>query len=85
MARNTPPPMPSNRGVAFVDKVGGIRNEWLRWLQRTASAISDIYTGGLLFIQPTAPNVDTGQKYQWIQTGLGDSGNDFTFWFEDGE
>jgi hypothetical protein len=23
-------------------------------------------------------------KYLWIQTGLGSSGTDFTFWFEDG-
>lgn len=24
------------------------------------------------------------EKYLWIQTGLGSSGTDFTFWFEDG-
>lgn len=37
-----------------------------------------------LFVQNTAP-VSPPTTYVWIQTGLGTSGTDFTFWFEDGQ
>lgn len=37
------------------------------------------------FVQPTQPDVPPGTKYQWIQTGLGPEGQDFTLWFDDGE
>jgi hypothetical protein len=33
------------------------------------------------YVQPTAPTPPAGQtEYLWVQTGLGVSGNDFTFW-----
>lgn len=33
------------------------------------------------YVQPTAPTPPPGQtSYLWVQTGLGVSGNDFTFW-----
>lgn len=34
------------------------------------------------YVSPTAPAAPVGQKYLWVQTGLGPSGNDFTFWIE---
>lgn len=36
-----------------------------------------------IFIQPTAP-VTALTTYLWVQTGLGTSGEDCTFWIEDG-
>ena len=39
-------------------------------------------TGQPIFISNSAPSASG--KYLWIQTGLGDLGTDFTFWFEDG-
>lgn len=36
-----------------------------------------------LFIGPSAPSSPPA-KYAWIQTGLGDLGDGFTVWFEDG-
>lgn len=39
-------------------------------------------TGQPIFISNTAPS--TTGKYLWIQTGLGDTSSDFTFWIEDG-
>jgi len=35
-----------------------------------------------VFVGPDAPNATTDQ-YLWIQTGLGDSGDCFTVWFND--
>lgn len=35
------------------------------------------------YVSPTQPAGATG-LYLWVQTGLGDSGEDFTFWIEDG-
>jgi hypothetical protein len=33
------------------------------------------------YVQPTAPTPPAGQtEYLWVQTGMGLSGNDFTFW-----
>lgn len=33
------------------------------------------------YVQPTAPTPPVGQtQYLWIQTGMGTSGQDFTFW-----
>jgi hypothetical protein len=33
------------------------------------------------YVQETAPTPPPGQtEYLWVQTGLGVSGNDFTFW-----
>lgn len=33
------------------------------------------------YVQPTAPTPPAGQtNYLWVQTGLGASGQDFTFW-----
>ena len=33
------------------------------------------------YVQPTAPTPPAGQsQYLWIQTGMGASGQDFTFW-----
>lgn len=37
-----------------------------------------------LFVQNTAP-ISPPSTYMWIQTGLGTSGTDFTFWIEDGQ
>ena len=42
------------------------------------------HTNKPIFVQPTAPT-PTGSPYLWIQTGLGPSGTDFTFWIEDGQ
>ncbi len=36
-----------------------------------------------LFIGPDAPETDE-PTYLWVQTGLGDEGDDFTIWIEDG-
>lgn len=36
------------------------------------------------FIQGSAPTVDPGTKYLWIQTGLGVGGDGFSVWFDDG-
>jgi hypothetical protein len=36
-----------------------------------------------LFIQNPAPT-PPGVPYMWVQTGLGTSGTDLTFWIEDG-
>lgn len=38
---------------------------------------------GNLFIQQTAP-VSPPAIYEWIQTGLGNSGHDMMFWVQDG-
>lgn len=32
------------------------------------------------YVSPTAPSAPAGQQYLWVQTGMGASGNDFTFW-----
>jgi len=40
--------------------------------------------GGQAFVQPTAPTGVTG-AFLWVQTGLGDSGDDWTIWIETGE
>jgi hypothetical protein len=40
-------------------------------------------SGAKLFVQPTAPSFGGGEGL-WIQTGMGPTGNDFTFWIEDG-
>lgn len=45
---------------------------------------SSNHTNKPIFVQPTAPT-PTGSPYLWIQTGLGPSGTDFTFWIEDGQ
>lgn len=37
-----------------------------------------------VYIQDTLPLFDR-ETGIWIQTGLGESGNDFTFWFQDGQ
>lgn len=37
-----------------------------------------------LFVQNASP-VSPPSTYLWVQTGLGTSGNDFTFWIEDGQ
>lgn len=37
-----------------------------------------------LAIQPTEPTFPAGQPGLWIQTGLGPTGDDMTFWIEDG-
>lgn len=39
--------------------------------------------GGNVYIQAAAPS-SPPTKYMWIQTGLGASGKDLTFWIEDG-
>jgi hypothetical protein len=39
--------------------------------------------GGQCFVQPTQPVGVTG-LYLWIETGLGDSGEDVSLWIEDG-
>lgn len=36
-----------------------------------------------VYVQSTAP-VNPPATYLWVQTGLGASGNDLTFWVEDG-
>lgn len=38
---------------------------------------------GNLFISDTAPSA-APVKYMWVQTGLGDTGDDWTIWIEDG-
>lgn len=35
------------------------------------------------YVGPTNPGLTEGGM--WVQTGLGDSGNDFTIWIEDGK
>lgn len=35
-----------------------------------------------VFVGPDAPNAQT-QQYLWVQTGLGDTGDCFTVWFND--
>jgi len=37
-----------------------------------------------VFVQNAAPSVTAGTQYIWVQTGLGDSSNEVTFWIEDG-
>lgn len=32
------------------------------------------------YVSDTAPAAPVGQKYLWVQTGLGVGGSDFTFW-----
>lgn len=40
-------------------------------------------TGPGVYVQSTAPAFD-GVPALWVQTGLGSTGKDFTFWIEDG-
>lgn len=37
-----------------------------------------------LFIQNAPPSVELPTTYLWVQTGLGVTGEDMTFWVEDG-
>lgn len=37
-----------------------------------------------MVVSSLAPSFPAGQNGLWIQTGLGPTGDDFTFWFEDG-
>lgn len=43
----------------------------------------DVLPGVPLYIGPTQPTLPAGQKYLWIETGIGD-GSDFSIWFDDG-
>lgn len=42
------------------------------------------FSGASLYIQPDAPQ-GTPLTYLWVQTGLGPTGTDMTFWVEDGQ
>ena len=51
------------------------------WIDSAASGTQNV------FVQPTQPSagqLGTGHPGLWIQTGLGASGSDMTFWVEDG-
>lgn len=36
-----------------------------------------------IYIQPAQPAFGAGEKALWVQTGLGPSGNDVSFWIKD--
>jgi hypothetical protein len=64
------------RAVAFPDKDG------------TLAMLSDIGGSGItgdkpVFVQATPPT-PPGGNYLWVQTGLGPTGDNVTFWIEDG-
>lgn len=40
---------------------------------------------GNLFVQNAAPSGTLPSQYLWVQTNLGVSGEDITFWVEDGD
>lgn len=42
-----------------------------------------VANGEAIYVGPTAPT-DVVGNYVWVETGLGVSGTDFTFWIEDG-
>ena len=48
-----------------------------------AQGVAGAMGPGNLFVQPTVP-VNPPVRHLWVQTGLGNSGKDFTFWIEDG-
>lgn len=87
---NTAPSTPANNdlwwdnslGTLFIYYGDGDSGQWVESHQsgiiQTSSVAPPIY------IQNTAPTVATGNKYMWVQTGLGDTGEDFTIWIEDG-
>lgn len=63
-------------GGRIVGGVGKIANQAFR---------EDAPTQALpLYIQNEQPETNA-ENYMWIQTGIGPDGNDFTFWFEDGD
>lgn len=41
-------------------------------------------SGQPTYVGPTQPTVAAGQAYLWVQTGIGTSGGDWSFWIEDG-
>lgn len=38
-----------------------------------------------LYVQNEQPEIPVGTQGLWVQTGLGQDGNGFTFWIEDGQ
>ena len=46
------------------------------------AAVAGTVSSGTFYVGPTDPGF--ANEGVWVQTGLGDSGTDFTIWIEDG-
>lgn len=78
------PPSSPAAGDVWVNSNTGVRYEYL--VDADSSQWVDFHsnTSGVpTFIQGNTP-VYSGGPYLWVQTGLGISGTDITFWVEDG-
>lgn len=71
-------------GTAVADEATARNVAITSAISAEAAARNTAITGAhQVFVQAAAPIVPSGLAYIWVQIGLGDSGTDWTIWFDD--
>ena len=96
ISSNSAPSTPANNDLWWDNSQGSMfvrygDGDSAQWVESLGSGV--IYTTAVnaasvnsspMYIQTTQPSSSPGDKYMWVQTGLGDDLADFTIWIEDG-